>query len=145
MAEDASAAEGSPDLVQRRVVRGRLPGSRYVRIVTPKGGDFRHRAPGYLIAEERVLEGGGFAGRALGSLRMLLIGRRLRSEQELEERVGILKGLAVFASDNISSAAYATEEIMRVLLLAGAGALALTMPVTIGIVVVLAIVVTSYQ
>jgi len=145
MAEDASATERSPDLVQRHIVRGRLPGSRYVRIVTPKGGDFRHRAPGYLVAEERVLEGGGPAGRVLGSLRTLLIGPRLRSEQELEERVGIFKGLAVFASDNISSAAYATEEIMRVLLLAGAGALALTMPVTIGIVVVLAIVVTSYQ
>jgi amino acid transporter len=83
--------------------------------------------------------------RALGSLRTLVIGRRLRSEQEIEERVGVVKGLAVFASDNISSAAYATEEIMRVLLVAGAGALALTMPVTIGIVVVLAIVVTSYQ
>jgi amino acid transporter len=131
--------------VQRHVVRGRLPGSRYVRIVTPKGGDFRHRGPGYLVAEERLLEGGGPAGRVLGSLRTLLIGRRLRSEQEIEERVGTFKGLAVFASDNISSAAYATEEIMRVLLLAGAGALALTMPITIGIVVVLAIVVTSYQ
>jgi amino acid transporter len=127
------------------VVRGRLPGSRYVRIVTPRDGDFRHRAPGYLVAEERVLDGDGHLGRALGSLRTLLIGRRLRSEQEIDERVGVVKGLAVFASDNISSAAYATEEIMRVLLVAGAGALALTMPITVAIVVVLAIVVTSYQ
>jgi len=142
--EDA-AAKRSPDLVQRHVVRGRLPGSRYVRIVTPRDGDFKHRAPGYLVAEERVLDGEGRAGRVLGSMRALLIGRRLRSEQEIEDRVGVVKGLAVFASDNISSAAYATEEIMRVLLLAGAGALALTMPITIGIVVVLAIVVTSYQ
>ena len=46
---------------------------------------------------------------------------------------------------NISSSAYATEEIMRVLVLAGAGALALTMPLTLAIVVVLAIVVISYQ
>jgi amino acid transporter len=51
----------------------------------------------------------------------------------------------VFASDNISSSAYATEEIMRVLALAGAGALVLTMPITIVVVVVLAIVVTSYR
>jgi hypothetical protein len=109
--EDA-APKGSPDLVQRRVVRGRLPGSRYVRIVTPRDGDFKHRAPGYLVAEERVLEGDGRAGRALDALRTLLIGRRLRSEQDIEERVGVLKGLAVFASDNISSAAYATEEII---------------------------------
>src|SRR5439155_3210945 len=41
--------------------------------------------------------------------------------------------------------AYATEEIMRVLVLAGAGALVLTMPLTIAIVLVLAIVVASYQ
>jgi amino acid transporter len=143
--EDATSSKRSPDLVQRHVVRGRLPGSRYIRIVTPRDGDFRHRAPGYLVAEERLLDGGNPATRAIRSLRTLLIGRRLRSEQEIDERVGVFKGLAVFASDNISSAAYATEEIMRVLLLAGAGALALTMPITIGIVVVLAIVVTSYQ
>ena len=52
---------------------------------------------------------------------------------------------SVFASDNISSSAYATEEIMRVLALAGAGALTLTLPITIAIVVVMAIVVLSYQ
>src|SRR5439155_269160 len=54
-------------------------------------------------------------------------------------------GLAVFASDNISSSAYATEEIMRVLVLAVAGALTLTIPITVAVVVVLAIVVISYQ
>src|SRR4029078_4512537 len=116
--ETADAApKRSPDLVQRHVVRARLPASRYVRIVTPRDGDFKHRAPGYLVAEERLLDGGNTATRVIGSLRTLLIGRRLRSEQEIEERVGVVKGLAVFASDNISSAAYATEEIMRVLLL----------------------------
>jgi len=113
--------------------------------VPPRERGFRRRAPGHLIAEEAVLAPSGPAARAAESLKRLLIGKRLRSEQEIEERVGILKGLAVFASDNISSAAYATEEIMRVLILAGAGALALTMPITVGIVVVLAIVVTSYQ
>jgi amino acid transporter len=57
----------------------------------------------------------------------------------------VFTGLAVFASDNISSSAYATEEIMRVLIIAGAGALVLTLPITGVIVVVLAIVVTSYR
>jgi amino acid transporter len=74
-----------------------------------------------------------------------LFGRPLASAEEPHERLNVFKGLAVFASDNISSSAYATEEIMRVLVLAGAGALALTMPITILIVVVLAIVVISYQ
>ena len=63
----------------------------------------------------------------------------------MHERLTKVKGLAVFASDNISSSAYATEEIMRVLVLAGAGALALTMPLSLGIVALLAVVATSYQ
>src|SRR6267378_5136636 len=103
------------------------------------------RGPGYLIADEDVLRPNGVLGHAVEGVRRALIGRRLRTAEEIRERIGVVKGLAVFASDNISSSAYATEEIMRVLLLAGAGALALTMPVTIAIVVVLAIVVISYQ
>ena len=72
-------------------------------------------------------------------------GGRSRSTTRSRERLNVFTGLSIFASDNISSSAYATEEIMRVLLLAGAGALALTMPITIAIVVVLAIVVVSYR
>src|SRR5204862_5029117 len=46
---------------------------------------------------------------------------------------------------NISSSAYATEEVMRVLVLAGVGALFLAMPITVAVVVILAIVVVSYR
>jgi amino acid transporter len=134
----------SPDLIEREVRRGRRPGVQYVRIVRPTARGFRHRAPHYLEATERVLEPRSRIGRALDLIRRLLFGRRIRSELEIHERVGVLRGLAVFASDNISSSAYATEEIMRVLVLAGVGALALTMPITVAIVVVLAIVVVSY-
>jgi amino acid transporter len=84
-------------------------------------------------------------GRALARGRRFLFGRPLANEEEATERVNVVTGLSVFASDNISSSAYATEEIMRVLVIAGAGALVLTMPITIGIVIVLAIVVTSYR
>ena len=78
-------------------------------------------------------------------MKRILVGRPLASAEEPHERLNVFKGLAVFASDNISSSAYATEEIMRVLVLAGAGVLSLTMPITIAIVIVLAIVVISYQ
>jgi amino acid transporter len=81
----------------------------------------------------------------LARARVVVFGRPISLHEELSERLNVFTGLAVFASDNISSSAYATEEIMRVLVVAGAGALALTMPITIGIVIVLAIVVTSYQ
>jgi amino acid transporter len=133
------------DLLERRYVQGRLPGSRYVRILHPSSGEFRREAPGHLVATERVLDRQGSAGRLADQLRRALVGERIANEREIHERVGRLKGLAVFASDNISSSAYASEEIMRVMLAAGAGALALTIPITVAIVVVLAIVVTSYQ
>jgi amino acid transporter len=133
------------DLEVRDVVRGRRPGDRHVRIVRPFITVFRRRAPGYLVATERALEPKGPVGRTLEAFRRIVIGQRIPSELEIEERVGKLKGLAVFASDNISSSAYATEEVMRVLVLAGVGALALTVPITVAIIAVLAIVVTSYR
>ncbi len=83
--------------------------------------------------------------RTLTGLKRFLVGQPIRTADEPHERVNVFTGLAVFASDNISSSAYATEEIMRVLLLAGIGMLSLTLPITIAICVVLAIVVVSYQ
>ena len=133
------------DLRVRRHVQGAKPGSRYVQIVRPFSREFGQRGKGHLVATERALRPAGGVPRAIYALRRLLVGRRIASELEAQERVGVLKGLAIFASDNISSSAYATEEIMRVLVLAGAAALTLTLPLTLGIVMVLAIVVISYQ
>ena len=98
-----------------------------------------------LVAREAASAPRTRLGRAFARIRAVVFGRPISLHEELSERLNVFTGLAVFASDNISSSAYATEEIMRVLVLAGAGALALTMPITIGIVIVLAIVVTSYQ
>jgi amino acid transporter len=81
----------------------------------------------------------------LHAVRRTLLGRPIPTERESHERLNKVKGLAVFASDNISSSAYATEEIMRILVLAGIGALTWTLPLTLIIILVLAVVVTSYQ
>jgi amino acid transporter len=142
---DAEGQVQSDDLREFRPVRGGRPGDRYVKVVEPFATEFRRRAPGHLVASERVLRPSGGLGRLADLLRRGLIGRRIASEHELTERIGPFKGLAIFASDNISSSAYATEEIMRVVVIAGAGALAATLPLTMAIVVVLLIVVTSYQ
>src|SRR6266516_3145202 len=139
----ATQAISHPDLEFRETVRGSRPGDRYVRIATHKG--FRKIGHGYLVPRPGTGEPTTPVGRALHLLSRLLFGRPLATAEEPHERVNIFTGLAVFASDNISSSAYATEEIMRVLALAGAGVLVLTMPITVAIVVVLAIVVTSYQ
>jgi len=137
--EPPSRPEHRLERVER--VKGRLPGDARVRIV--RSGDLR-RKRGYVEATDKSNEPEGSVGQAVERVRSILFGRRLSSEQEHEERLSKVTGLAIFASDNISSSAYATEETMRALALAGAGALALTMPLTIAIVVILAIVVISY-
>ena len=129
----------------RRPIRGRKSADRRVRVDRPHSPYFRYAGPDTLVAKEAASLPRTPAGRALARARAILFGRPISLHEELSERLDVFTGLAVFASDNISSSAYATEEIMRVLVLAGAGALALTMPITIGIVIVLAIVVTSYQ
>ncbi|TAJ16450.1 MAG: APC family permease [Dehalococcoidia bacterium] len=131
-------------MTTRRVRTGSRPGDRYVRIFRPTAGKFEQDEEHHLIATEAVFERPGMSGH-VERLRRFMVGARLPSAMESHERLGVVKGLAVFASDNISSSAYATEEIMRVLVLAGAGALMLTMPITIAIVLVLIVVVTSYQ
>lgn len=78
-------------------------------------------------------------------LRTFLIGRPISSDHEQHERLTKVKGLAIFSSDNISSSAYGPEEILRVLALAGAGALSLTLPIAALIIAMLAIVTMSYR
>ncbi|MCS7282845.1 MAG: APC family permease [Anaerolineae bacterium] len=78
------------------------------------------------------------------SLRRLLIGSPLATSQLKHERLTKVKALAVFASDALSSTAYATEEILLVLILAGSAATAFSWPIALGIATLLAIVAFSY-
>jgi amino acid transporter len=74
-----------------------------------------------------------------------LLGPPLATEQLAHERLGKPTALAVFASDNLSSSAYATEEILRVLVPAvGLAAFAMVVPLTIALLVVLAFLILSY-
>jgi amino acid transporter len=125
---------------QRIPIRGRHPGDRYVRVVVPR--EFRHAA-GHYVATEEAIRSAGALGRAFAAARRVLFGRPLATEAEITERLSKTTGLAVLGSDNISSSAYATEEAMRVLALAGVGALALTTPIALAVVGVLAVVVLS--
>jgi amino acid transporter len=78
-------------------------------------------------------------------LRRLLIGKALPTDQAAHQTISKKVGLAVFASDALSSTAYATDEILLVLVLAGTGALYLSLPIAVTIVILLAIVTISYQ
>jgi hypothetical protein len=135
-------ADTTPSLEKRATSTGSKVGDRYVRIVRPAASDFRRHA-GHYVATQRVFAPQTPLGRAYESVRRLLLGARLTSEDEASERLSKKTGLAILASDNISSSAYATEEAMRVLAIAGTAALALTMPIAIGVCVVLAVVILS--
>ncbi|HEX8238076.1 MAG TPA: APC family permease [Abditibacteriaceae bacterium] len=79
------------------------------------------------------------------SLKRLLVGAPLATERAHEERLPIILALPIFASDALSSVAYASEEIMAALLVAGPTHFGLTPWLSLGIVLLLAIVVTSYR
>ena len=78
-------------------------------------------------------------------LRRWLFGGALSSEVEMHERLNKKLALAVFASDALSSTAYATEEILLVLITAGASFLTLAVPIAGAITLLLVIVVLSYR
>jgi amino acid transporter len=75
-----------------------------------------------------------------------LLGPPLHTAELAHERLGKPTALAVFASDNLSSSAYATEEILRVLVPAiGLFAFSLVVPITVALLIVLGFLILSYR
>jgi len=79
------------------------------------------------------------------TLRSWLIGRPLSTADASHQTIGKVVGLAVFASDALSSTAYATQEILVILAAAGTAAFGIVFPISIAIVVLLSIVTISYE
>ncbi|HEU0114723.1 MAG TPA: hypothetical protein VFQ80_08600, partial [Thermomicrobiales bacterium] len=104
----------------------------------------RVAAPAAIIPSPDAEPAAGPA-RALNDVKRVVFGRPIPTSLEPRERLTKAEALAVFSSDALSSVAYATEEIMKTLLLAGFGAFALTLPIAASIVVLLGIVVISYR
>lgn len=79
-----------------------------------------------------------------GSLKQLVVGKPIPSHLAHHERLSKTTGLAVLSSDPFSSVAYATEEILRVLVVAGAAALWLVTPIAAVIAALILVVAFSY-
>ena len=77
--------------------------------------------------------------------RSWFIGRPLSTADASHQTIGKAVGLAVFASDALSSTAYATQEILVILAAAGTLAFGIVVPISIAIVILLAIVTISYE
>ena len=129
----------------RRPLRGRKPADRRVRVERPHAPFFRYMGPNTLIAKPAANVALTPTGRFFARVRGVVFGRPLSSEEEITERLSKTKALAIFSSDAISSSAYATEEILRVLLLAGASAMLLSIQVAVAITILLAVVSVSYR
>src|SRR5512145_2120434 len=74
-----------------------------------------------------------------------LIGRPLQTADAPHQTIGKAVGLAIFASDALSSNAYATQEILVILAVAGAQAYGYVFPISIAIALLLTIVSISYE
>jgi amino acid transporter len=75
----------------------------------------------------------------------LMLGPPFKTAQLAHERISKRVALAVFSSDPISSTAYATEEMLLVLVIAGTAAIGLALPLAAGVTVLLLILVLSYR
>src|SRR5258705_107156 len=127
----------------------RLAGSRYtVPPVAPAGDD---AAGGGLLPHRRYArcDVGGHAGSSPDmreSVRRLLLGPPLPSDRESSERVSNPLALAALSSDALSSVAYATEEMLKILVpVAGVAAYRLSLPIAGAVVGLLCLLVLSYR
>jgi amino acid transporter len=82
---------------------------------------------------------------SLSGLKRLLVGKSLPTSAHAEERLSNAAALAVLSSDALSSVAYATEEILLVLVAAGSSALSYSIPIAAVIMLLLGIVILSYS
>jgi amino acid transporter len=134
------------DLHGKQEVKGSHIGDRYVRVVRQQSVDFERAGPGHLVATPEATAARGRVGRVTGKVKRTVIGAPLTTAAAAHERLTKTKALAVLSSDALSSVAYATEEILRVLLVAaGLSVLHVSLPIGAAIVALMIIVGISYR
>ncbi|MEO8458127.1 MAG: APC family permease, partial [Chloroflexota bacterium] len=142
--QDRDLPRSRLDVELREVRWGAKSQSPYLRVV-PARQRLTRTSKGHIVA---TLEG----SRPRGTLEALIqtikggiLGSPFSTAQAIHERLTKLKALAVFSSDAVSSSAYATEEILLVLLLAGSGSIQHALPIALVIGFLLALVSISYR
>ena len=143
--EARQSAERSTGLERREVVRSRQRAADYVRVRYTGRRHFRPTRDNTLEATQEVLAPQSGAGRIWDRVRRVLLGERLTSAEQENERLTKIKGLAILSSDAISSVAYATEASLGVLILAGAATMQINLIIAGCIALLMVIVGTSYR
>lgn len=119
------------------------PVTRY-RVDLPRAGILPTGERGHFEATEYAETRTGLRGKLL-NFKDRVIGSSMSSRRLSEERLSKKVALAIFSSDALSSTAYATQEILLILVLAGTGFLGYSLPIAAAITLLLAIVVVSYR
>ncbi|HLG73595.1 MAG TPA: APC family permease [Chloroflexota bacterium] len=143
--QPASMAPGYSGLEAREYRPGSRPGAGYVRRVRDPKAEFRFVEEGVLEATTEANAARSGVAKVVGGIKRVLIGQPLASSQAIHERLTKIKALAVLSSDALSSVAYATEETLLVLILAGTAALAFSLQIAAAIVALMIIVGFSYR
>jgi len=129
----------------RPPLKGRKLGDRRVVVNRPHSAFFRYAGPGVMVAKAAASAPTTAVGRRVARVRAFVFGRPLTNAQESEERLSKKLALPIFSSDAISSSAYATDEILRVLVLAGVAWLTWSIWVAAAIALMLTVVALSYR
>jgi amino acid transporter len=108
-------------------------------------GPFQLVERGHLVATRSASVPQRGVAKAAHAVKQRLIGAALPTSELAHDRIPRWKALAVFASDALSSVAYASEEVLLVLMAAGAAALTWSVPIALAIVALLAVVAYSYR
>ncbi len=136
--------QAAPEPELHETLIGSRPGSRRIRLTREREQTLRRIGEGEFEATQAALRPATKSGRIAATIRRVLIGAPIASSDAVHQRLSKLKALAIFSSDNLSSSAYASEEILLVLILAGTGALHYSIPIAFAIAALAAIVATSY-
>ena len=81
----------------------------------------------------------------LGSIKRFLIGRPMKSNEFGEQKLNKTKALAILSSDALSSVAYGPEQILIVLVTVGATAFWYSIPIALGVLILLTALILSYR
>ena len=144
--QSASSWNIEPDVEQYEEDEDTGGGTGVVRFArNEQAGLEREEKTGFLKATVRAERPTAGFGRTIADLRSVLLGAPLATHRLAHERLTKVKALAVLSSDALSSVAYATEQQMAVLVLAGVGAFSLSIPLGIAVVLLLVAVGASYR
>jgi hypothetical protein len=106
---------------------------------------FKTETPGELVATERAIVPETRLGQALARAKRLVLGPPLPTTAVVQERMPKLVALPVLGADLLSSVAYGPEAMLSVLVLAGAAALRLSLPIAAALVLLMIALGLSYQ